>query len=201
MLALILAGGRGTRLNVGEKPLVTIGNRPMVEHVISAFEAAGCEVWVVLSHWTPYTQNWCRSRGFHAILTKGSGYIEDIAEAVQELEVRTPFLTGVADTPCISPGIISEFISRYEASRFEACSSWVPLPYCSPGRRIEHTWKVEEVPSVPAGLNIIRGDLIAREQTEMRVLIRDRKIGWNINTRQDLELVQAWFRRQSGTGQ
>ena len=41
MLALILAGGEGARLGMGEKPLVTICGRPMVGYVIEAFTGAG----------------------------------------------------------------------------------------------------------------------------------------------------------------
>lgn len=41
MYALILAGGSGTRLNLGEKPLVTLNGKPIIEYVIKAFHDAG----------------------------------------------------------------------------------------------------------------------------------------------------------------
>lgn len=73
MLALIMAGGQGSRLRMGEKPLVTICGRPMLSYVIDAFESAGHEVIVVASHRTPYTRNWCRARGLLFMRRKGSG--------------------------------------------------------------------------------------------------------------------------------
>ena len=41
MHALIMAGGSGSRLNLGEKPLILIGGRPMISYVIDAFLSAG----------------------------------------------------------------------------------------------------------------------------------------------------------------
>ena len=55
MHALILAGGEGTRLGMGEKPLVSICGKPMVSWVTDAFRAAALEVTVVASHRTPMT--------------------------------------------------------------------------------------------------------------------------------------------------
>jgi len=108
MLALIMAGGKGSRLRMGEKPLVTICARPMLSYVIDAFEAAGHEVVVVASHRTPYTKNWCRARGVTLYEAEGLGYVEDIQAAAGDLgEEGIPFFTCVSDLPCLVPDIIT----------------------------------------------------------------------------------------------
>ncbi len=63
MLALIMAGGAGIRLNLGEKPLILINKKPMLSYVIDRFEEAGCEPVVVTSPKTPMTRNWCGIQG------------------------------------------------------------------------------------------------------------------------------------------
>jgi len=78
MLALIMAGGCGSRLNAGEKPLVNICGNPMIYHVIRAFEDAGCELVIVSSPKTPFTKNWCRTNGFEIYNSGGTGYVEDM---------------------------------------------------------------------------------------------------------------------------
>ena len=55
MLALILAGGEGSRLRLGEKALVMVHERPMIAWVLDAFCDAGCEPVVVTSYKTPFT--------------------------------------------------------------------------------------------------------------------------------------------------
>lgn len=189
---MILAGGCGTRLELGEKPLVTLRGRPMIEYVIDAFSEAGSDVVVVLSGKTPFTRNWCRARGMVHLTTSGAGYLEDIAEAVALLEEHGPFFTCVADLPCLSPDIIREVEARYRESGKEACSVWVPLELASEsGCRSSYFGKVNGIEACPAGLNVLRGDCIGRDQDEIQLLIPDRRLAYNINTREELAILRT----------
>jgi adenosylcobinamide-phosphate guanylyltransferase len=188
MLALILAGGSGSRLDLGEKPLVTIRGKPMISHVIHAFESGGYEPVVILSDRTPFTRNWCRAHHIEYLVASGAGYIPDIAEAVSIFDEAGPFFTCVADLPCITPGIIGEIEDRYRRSGKEACSVWVPL---SLGGRDSYAAEIEGVMASPAGINILRGDAIDRPQEELRLLISDRRLAFNINTREELDAVKS----------
>jgi adenosylcobinamide-phosphate guanylyltransferase len=194
MHALILAGGSGTRLDLGEKPLVTIGRKPMIEYVINAFRAAGHEVIVVLSKKTPYTHNWCRARGINHFTASGSGYIEDSVEAAGFLEEMDPFFTCVADLPCLRPAVIRNIEKQYLESGKEACSVWVPLDLVlEAGCRASYTGEVGGVPACPSGINILRGDVVRREQEEFQILLYDKSLVFNINTREELERLRHGF--------
>jgi adenosylcobinamide-phosphate guanylyltransferase len=194
MHALILAGGSGTRLDLGEKPLVTLKGRPMIEYVIGAFQAAGHDVIVVLTKKTPYTHNWCRAQGVAHITASGSGYIEDIHEAAALLELKNPFFTCGADLPCLRPAIIREIEKKYRESGKEACSVWVPRELVlSAGCRSSYSDTIGGVSACPAGINILRGDLIARQQDEFRFLLKEESLVFNINTREELELLRSVF--------
>ncbi|MBP1927826.1 adenosylcobinamide-phosphate guanylyltransferase [Methanolinea mesophila] len=195
MLALILAGGSGSRLELGEKPLVTIGGRTMIERVIDAFGEAGCEPVVVLSPRTPYTHNWCRARGIPHLTAGGEGYVEDLVHAVETLEEQGPLFTSVSDLPCLTPGIIREVRDRYLASGKDACSVWVPHDMVlGEGCRAVYREIIEGTDACPAGINILRGDRISEVQDEVRVLVRSRRLVFNINTREELGLVQSLVR-------
>jgi adenosylcobinamide-phosphate guanylyltransferase len=197
VLALILAGGGGTRLDLGEKPLVLIRGKPMIEYVIDAFTAAGHDVVVVLSGKTPFTQNWCRARGITHLTASGAGYIDDIAEAVGKTGVTGPFFTCVADLPCLRPEIIREVETRYRESGREACSVWIPRKLASmSGCRSSYTGTVNGITACPAGINILRGDLIDRPQDELLLLIADKGLAFNINTREELDMLRAMVRDQ-----
>ncbi len=45
----------------------------------------------------------------------------------------------------------------------------------------------------PAGINIIRGDAIDRPQEELRLLISDKRLAFNINTREELDAVKSFL--------
>ncbi|HON80888.1 MAG TPA: NTP transferase domain-containing protein [Methanoregulaceae archaeon] len=195
MLALILAGGGGTRLDLGEKPLVTIRGKPMIEYVIDAFTAGGYDVVVVLSKKTPFTQNWCRAREILCIIASGAGYIEDLAEAVDILGIIGPFFTCVADLPCLRPGTIRVIEERYRESGCEACSVWVPRDISgTSGCRSSYSVTINGISACPAGINILRGDLIDRPQEELSLLIPDKSLSFNINTREELALIRTLVR-------
>ena len=192
-----MAGGAGTRLRLGEKPLVTIGGCPMISLVLSAFEKTGYDIIIVASPETPFTMNWARAHGFDCIRASGHGYIQDLQEAVKTTEETGPLFTCVSDLPCLSTGHIKQIRSAYDSSGKEALSTWVPALCREPGVALPYSEHIDGIDACPAGINIIRGDLINRPQDEEKFLINDRHLAYNINTRGDLEKVRQFlFRSQ-----
>ncbi|QSZ66464.1 5-deoxyadenosylcobinamide phosphate nucleotidyltransferase [Methanofollis aquaemaris] len=187
MLALILAGGQGSRLNMGEKPLVTICGRPMIEYVVEAFTLAGCETVVVASQQTPYTRNWCRAHGISLYSAGARGYVADIVEAVTELGEEGPIITSVSDIPCVTPDLVTRVQEAYQESGTPALSTWVPAAHCTGSAlRASYQEYIDGVAACPAGVNVLLGARIEEEQKESRLLIDDPALGLNVNTRADL---------------
>jgi len=190
MRAMIMAGGAGTRLGLGEKPLVTVGGIPMISLVLSAFEKSGYEVIIVASPRTPFTMNWARVHGFECVRALGQGYIQDLQEAVKTIEETGSFFSCVADLPCLTVAHIQQIRAAYEISGKEALSTWVPAPCRREGVDVLYAECICGVTACPAGINILRGDLIDRPQEEEKFLIKDRHLAYNINTRADLEKLR-----------
>jgi adenosylcobinamide-phosphate guanylyltransferase len=204
MLALILAGGEGTRLGLGEKPLVDICGRPMLARVTEAFASADLEVMVVASGRTPMTLNYLRAQRIPFYRARGRGYVEDIVEAVSELNETAPLFTSVADIPCLRPEHVNAIREFYFAQEKPALSCWVRRDLCPAGGcRTEYTEMVDGVPSVPVGVNILLGKRIHELQEEYRLLLRDPALARNVNTTEDLEEVRrvvcgGRFRKREG---
>lgn len=200
MLALIMAGGEGSRLRMGEKPLVTICGRPMLSYVIGAFSAAGHEVVVVASHKTPFTKNWCRAQDAVLYEAEGLGYVEDINAAAADLEeAGTPFFTCVSDLPCLAPDIIAGIEDAWRRTGAPACSTWVPRGLCEEhGCRTQYTEEIDGTPACPAGINILTAGEPGAAQDELQLLLHDRRLAFNINTREELALVQEYLCRKRG---
>lgn len=188
MLALIMAGGEGSRLRMGEKPLVTICDRPMIAYVIDAFRSCGHEVMVVTSRRTPYTRNWCRAHSIPHFPGHSGGYVEDLDEAIRELEETGPVFTAVADLPCITPEIVERVEHAFSPDPRPACSVWLPEERAARFRTRYHE-VVDGVCACPAGINILTGALVPEEQDELRLLIDEPRLAYNVNTRQELEAV------------
>ena len=162
MRALIMAGGAGSRLARGEKPLIPVCGRPMISYITDAFRFAGCEPIVVVSPKTPMTANWCRAQGIAVIRTGGNGYVDDMVQAVKDLDEDKPLIISVSDIPCITPGIITTIIRSYTDCGRDALSTWVPadnVQACRGG--MPYREQIGGTDAFPAGVNILRGDIIA----------------------------------------
>jgi adenosylcobinamide-phosphate guanylyltransferase len=197
MRALIMAGGAGSRLNLGEKPLILINNQPMIRFIINAFSAAGCDVIVATSRKTPMTRNWCRAHGVDIYDAGGVDFIADMVETVLALEEIHPLFVSVSDIPCIDTDIISLVRDVYLRSGKDACSTWVPAHMVTPGKGDRsYTLKIGDTLSFPTGLNILRGDLIAEPQDELQLILNDPRLAINVNTRTDRKAAEEFLRKQ-----
>jgi len=195
MRALIMAGGSGSRLGQGEKPLTLVCGRPMISYITDAFFSAGCEPVVVVSKKTPMTANWCRAHDIAVVRTGGNGYVEDMMSAVHILEENKPVIISVSDIPCITPSTITTILRSYDNCRKDALSIWVPayrVKSCRGGMPYHEL--IEGVDACPAGVNILRGDGIDTEQEEFTLLLDEPGLAMNVNTREDLARTEAFLK-------
>jgi adenosylcobinamide-phosphate guanylyltransferase len=196
MYALIMAGGAGVRLNLGEKPLLTICGQPLVSYVIDAFEKAGCTPVVATSPRTPMTMNWCRAHGIDVCKTKGAGYIDDMVSAVRMLDEERPLFVSVSDIPCITSGIVHTISETYRSGGKDAASTWVPAALVrSCHEAMPYRKEIHGILACPAGINILKGDLITESQEELEILLDEPRLALNVNTQADREDAEVFLRK------
>lgn len=194
MLALIFAGGEGSRLNLGEKALVPVGGRAMLSWVVDAFYEAGLDPVAVTSYKTPFTRNYCRAQGIDFIDTSGNGYLEDLQEAVEMTGDSGALFTAACDIPFLTPSIIAAVEEAYVASGKEACSTWVSLESCREYPIVsQYHAMIDGVEAIPCALNIFFGQKLTEEQSELALLLHDPNLAFNINTREELAAAERMF--------
>ncbi|MEJ2621707.1 MAG: molybdenum cofactor guanylyltransferase MobA [Candidatus Thiodiazotropha sp.] len=109
--AVILAGGRGSRMGGHDKGLVALDGKPLIEHVITAI-APQVEYLLInanrnLSDYQQY--------GYPVIRDKLSGYQGPLAGLYSALEqITTPELITV---PCDGPRLPSDLVNRLVGAR------------------------------------------------------------------------------------
>lgn len=192
MRALIMAGGEGNRMNLGEKPLLRIRGQPMIRYIIDAFRQAGCDPVVAASPHTPMTQNWCRAHSIPLCRTEGRGFVEDMIEAVRTLQEEGPIIISVADIPGVTPAIVRTILHAYEHSGMAALSTWIPATLVRSCREsMPYRELIDGSEACPAGINILRGDGICKTQEEFFLLLRESRLALNVNTRADLAAAES----------
>ena len=193
--ALVMAGGRGTRMGLGgEKPLLKVGGKPMIEHVITALmnsRSVG-DIVVAVSKYTPKTAEFMERFPVKVLKTPGRGYISDMKYAVKRLKLKKVLMIS-ADLPLVTGRIIDRIIEKYNECDKPALTVAVPLEMRKKlGLKGEYAFEVESIRVVPAGINLIDGRRIDEEELEEEVLIiKDDHVAVNVNTPQDLSVAES----------
>ncbi|MGQ9468542.1 MAG: NTP transferase domain-containing protein [Nitrososphaerales archaeon] len=194
--ALIMAGGKGVRMKYqGEKPLIKIGKKSLIERVIDALREAKKvdKIIVAVSEHTPQTARRVNELSIESIMTSGKDYILDLREAIEKLKLKH-VITVSADLPFLKGETIDRVTEHYEscgkpvmavmvpAERFENLGMSIDLIFEEKGKRL-----------VPAGVNVLDGDKVREEgfekELDQEILIIDSEEFVNINTPEDLMIA------------
>ena len=199
--ALVMAGGRGTRMKLhGEKPLIRVGGKAMIEYVINALRRAKKvdDIVVAVSKHTPKTAERMRELSIKVLETPGEGYVSDIQYATKKMKLGK-VLTISADLPLITSEIIDYTVEYYERCGKPALAVMSPIRvYEELGLKPEYRFEVEGKIVSPIGLNIVDSEKIDEPEIEEEALIlNDEELAININTIEDLKIAEQWLCEKS----
>lgn len=189
MNALIMCGGRGTRLRPeieGEKPLVEVDGRPMIERVLAALDASQvASVYAAVSPATPRTADWLATQqSVTCIETAGDGYVADLTDALDSVD--SPVVTVTADLPLLHSQHVDRAIAAADGESLAVC---VPLSVVTKlGTSAETTINHEGSTVVPTGLNVVGS------RRDRRVVWDDTRLAINGNYPSDLQLAEQCLR-------
>ncbi len=197
--ALVMAGGKGTRMKLKkEKPLLKVGGKFMIEHILSALKNTKKidEIVVAVSKKTPKTAKILRKSSVKILETPGKDYISDTQYAVKKLKLST-VVTISADLPLVTSEIINEVIERYEWCEKPALAVMIPVETLERlSLEPTHLFWEDGKNLVPAGINVIDGRRINEAKLEEETFILDREeIAVNVNTPRDLKAANRLFER------
>lgn len=179
-----MCGGRGERLGTsGEKPLLVIGGRPMIDHVLTGLQASRVSgVSGAVTPAVPETMAHLGRRGIPVIRTAGDGYVEDLDAAVAA--ASPPVLVVAADLPLLDPEAINRVLDRYTHGTL---SVYVPTALKRElGVSVDLVTHHRETELSPAGVNII-----GTTTSETRVVVRDHRFAVNVNRPGDGWVAEA----------
>ncbi|MBP2046273.1 NTP transferase domain-containing protein [Methanobacterium aggregans] len=194
--ALIMAGGKGSRMILeGEKPLIKIAGKPMIQHVIEAARNSSKldRIIVATSPNTPKTSKFAQKIGVDVFETPGDGYIEDLAFFISKRypeDENEVIVTITSDLPLIDGETIDEVIIDYELCGKPAMCVAVPLEIFR-----ENGLKPSIIMGdmVPSGLNILRS---TNKQQDEEVLIMGKvELALNINSCSDIIILEELLRQ------
>jgi len=195
--ALIMAGGKGTRMVLPEeKPMLLVGGKPVIEHVIKALKDAKKvdSIVVAVSDYTPKTAKYLETIPVTLLKTPGKEYVYDMAYAVKTLKLET-VLAVPADMPLLTANIIDDVIEQYIRCNKPALAVAVPVETKQKlGMRLSYSFEYDGKYVVPAGINVNDGTRIYEDELDQAIYIVDLpEIAININTIEELSTAEKEF--------
>ncbi len=201
MDAVVMAGGMGKRLGLEEKPLTLILGKPMISYVIEALLASKNidRIFVATSQRVNNTNLWLidfikRHKNVREIQTKGDGFVNDMASAVEEAGIKGSVLITMADLPLITPALIDRIVEKYREVNSPALSVHMKLEVCTRlGLRPDTVFHKNGGFIVPCGINILDAGRIREEQADYNLILDDEELALNVNTLDDLAACKRYL--------
>jgi adenosylcobinamide-phosphate guanylyltransferase len=194
--AVVMAGGLGTRLQMGEKPMVRLLGEPLIGRVVSALlDSVIDRVLVAATSSVPETRRWAEDEGIELVMTPGEGYVPDMVYAVERAEIDDPVLIVMADLPLLRGEILDEIIEVYEKVPHPALSVHTPLEiYRRIGGKPDALFNYQGRFIVPSGVNVLLGSKIRFEQEDYHLILERVELAVNVNSPRDLEICESILR-------
>lgn len=176
-----MCGGRGSRLDRGEKPLFEIAGEPMVDRVLDALTESRIDtVHAVTSPHVPETTAHLGGR-VSLIEAPGDGYVEDLGTALETVE--EPVLTVVSDLPLLASEVVDRTLDAHKSGSLTVC---VPTHLKEAlGVSAETTRAHGGRECSPTGLNVVGDD------AETVQVSYDARLAVNVNRPGDAELAEV----------
>lgn len=193
MIGLVMCGGRGTRMGEGEEKLLLRYKKPVVQHVISALQESGCfsKVVCATSPNAPRTAEFVRGLGVQTLGTAGRGYVQDLGEAIRNFGEEVFVASG--DLALLDAEIVKKIASMRDPTR-----TWTSVIVSEQflgtlGTRAEFVVRYEGRQCAYTGISIVNpeGVEVGKHVDEGYILIDDRRVAVNLNTKKDFDLLGA----------
>jgi adenosylcobinamide-phosphate guanylyltransferase len=190
-----MCGGKATRMQSGtEKPLLNVGNIPMVERVASALAGSRRfeRIVAAVSPNAPKTREFLKSKGIEVIETAGEGYPQDLSRLLAKLKPEKVMVVP-ADVPLLDARAVADIVDAISNKQEPAVSVVLEKEFVE---------NLGVKPSVVfgkychSGITVFDTARIAGETVQERYVVMNRKeIALNVNTKEEAELAELLVQR------
>ena len=193
MIGLVMAGGKGTRMDISNEKLLLEYKKPVIFHVIDALKNSHCfsKVIAATSQNSPDTKQALEQRGIETLTTSGSGYTNDLNFLLQSMDGFVFVVSG--DLPLLDEKIIQDITEKFNSE--SVWTSFLSSKEFLNSLGLESSLLVnsDNIECTYTGISIINANKIKNLNSvkENYIILDDKRIAFNLNTRKDYELLNS----------
>ena len=190
MIGLVMAGGKGSRMNLSEEKLLLKYKKPVVLHVVDALKNSECfsQIIAATSQNSPKTKNLLEENGIKVFETLGNGYVKDLNTVLKSFDDYVLVVSG--DLPLLDEQIIKQIANQKSDNvwlSFLVTKEFLDLYNI----KQQYQTRFEEKECAFTGISLINAKKISSLDSvkENYVILDDKRIAFNLNTKEDLALL------------
>jgi len=189
MIGLVMAGGKGTRMQGNEEKLLLEYKKPLVLHVIDALQKSNCfeKIIAATSPNSPQTQKILSDNNVKIFETLGENFVIDLNNILKELD-DCVFVTS-GDLPLLDETIVKQIVNTTNSEK-----TWVSVLttksfQSSLNLDTECLVSLNGEDHVHTGISIVNASKIKNLDSvkENYLIINDKRVCFNVNTKSDFE--------------
>lgn len=191
MIALVMCGGKGSRMKSSEEKLLLKYKKPVIEHVLSALEISKSfsKIICVTSNNAPKTRQFVIKLGFETMETQGRGYSEDLSEILAKFSEPVFVVSG--DMPLLEPTVINKIIELADPKNTWNSVMVKKKFLTSLGTDTKFFVTIKGEDHAYTGISIVDPTKIhhGKPVDEFFIIFDDKRIAMNLNTKKDYDLL------------
>ena len=192
MIGLIMAGGKGTRMNSDKEKLLLPHKKPLILHVIAALQESHCfsKIIAVTSPNSPETEKILKETGVDILPSSGDNFVSDLNYALKQLD-DVIFVTS-GDLPLLDSNIVKSIIENHESKH--TWTSVVTTLAFQKSLGLKPDFVINDKDFVYTGISIVDAKKIINLDTvnENFFTFDDKRIALNVNTKDDYDLLGSF---------
>jgi len=193
MIGLVMAGGKGIRMNLDNEKLLLKYKKPVILHVIDSLKNSNCfsKIISITSSNSPKTKKLLQENNIETFNTPGIGYVEDLNLALKTINDVVLVCSG--DLPLLDKEIIQKIVTHYNSQNIWT-SILVTNKFLSTlGIESDYSVNFDNRTCHYTGISLINSEKITSLENleENFIIIDDKRIAFNLNTKQDYDLLST----------
>ncbi|QDI89106.1 5-deoxyadenosylcobinamide phosphate nucleotidyltransferase [Candidatus Nitrosopumilus sp. SW] len=193
MIGIVMAGGKGTRMNLDDEKLLLQYKKPIILHVVDSLKNSNCfsKIIAVTSSNSPKTKKLLEENNVETFDTSGLGYVEDLNSVLQKFNDLVFVTSG--DIPLLDEEIIKTIVNQHDSEKTWTSILVTDTLLSSIGTHSEYSIIHNNQKCHFTGISLIDSQKIKSLENleENYVILDDKRIALNLNTKQDYDLLST----------